>query len=209
MRGLWRRSSRRRLRCMLGICLTKLTVSSSLGSSAELGLLRLLRYKLTSPCRSLVLFDAFDVIYNRETNQSRGFAFVTMSTVAEAEKAVEMFHRYDVNGRLLTVSKAAPRGAARPERIARVFETAPRIYVGNLPWQVDDERLEQVFSEHGRVVEARVVYDRDTGRSRGFGFVTMSTESEVSNAISALDGQSLEGRSIRVAVAESRPERRF
>uniref|UniRef100_A0A7N0RJ17 RRM domain-containing protein n=1 Tax=Kalanchoe fedtschenkoi TaxID=63787 RepID=A0A7N0RJ17_KALFE len=150
-----------------------------------------------------------EVIYNRETNQSRGFAFVTMSTVAEAEKAVEMFHRYDVNGRLLTVSKAAPRGAARPERIARVFETAPRIYVGNLPWQVDDERLEQVFSEHGRVVEARVVYDRDTGRSRGFGFVTMSTESEVSNAISALDGQSLEGRSIRVAVAESRPERRF
>lgn len=150
-----------------------------------------------------------EVIYNRETNQSRGFAFVTMSTVQEAEKAVEMFNRYDVNGRLLTVSKAAPKGEARPERITRVFDTVPRIYVGNLPWTIDNERLEQIFNEHGKVVEARIVYDSETGRSRGFGFVTLSTENEVQNAIGALDGQSLEGRSIRVNVAETRPARRF
>ena len=64
-----------------------------------------------------------------------------------------------------------------------------RIYVGNLPWQVDDARLEQVFSEHGKVVNARVVYDRETGRSRGFGFVTMASETELNDAIAALDGQ--------------------
>ncbi|CAM8924021.1 unnamed protein product [Rhodiola kirilowii] len=158
------------------------------------------------------IVEIAEVIYNRVTNQSKGFAFVTMSTVGEAEKAVEMFNGYDLNGRLLTVSKAAPKGAARPERITRVFDTehtAPRIYVGNLPWQVDNERLEQIFSEHGKVVEARIVYDRETGRSRGFGFVTLSTESEVQNAIGALDGQSLEGRSIKVNVAESRPARSF
>ncbi|KAM5581819.1 28 kDa ribonucleoprotein, chloroplastic-like [Rosa sericea] len=147
-----------------------------------------------------------EVIYNRETDQSRGFGFVTMSTVEEAEKAVEMFNRYDLGGRSLTVNKAAPRGS-RPERPPRVNEPSFRIYIGNLPWQVDDSRLEQVFSEHGNVVSARVVYDRETGRSRGFGFVTLSTETEVEDAIAALDGQSLDGRTIRVNVAEERPRR--
>ena len=94
----------------------------------------------------------------------------------------------DLNGRLLTVNKAAPRGS-RPERQPRVYEPAFRVYVGNLPWDVDNGRLEQVFSEHGKVVEARVVYDRETGRSRGFGFVTMSNETELNDAIAALDGQ--------------------
>ncbi|XP_057487226.1 28 kDa ribonucleoprotein, chloroplastic-like [Actinidia eriantha] len=149
-----------------------------------------------------------EVIYNRETDQSRGFGFVTMSTVAEAEKAVEMFHRYDMNGRFLTVNKAAPRGS-RPERPPRMSEPTFRVYVGNLPWDVDSARLEQVFSEHGKVVDARVVYDRESGRSRGFGFVTMSTEAELNDAIANLDGQELGGRAIRVNVAEERPRRGF
>lgn len=94
----------------------------------------------------------------------------------------------DLNGRLLTVNKAAPKGS-RPERQPRVYEPAFRVYVGNLPWDVDSGRLEQVFSEHGKVVEAKVVYDRETGRSRGFGFVTMSNETELNDAVAALDGQ--------------------
>ncbi|RRT75151.1 hypothetical protein B296_00028566 [Ensete ventricosum] len=93
----------------------------------------------------------------------------------------------EVSGRLLTVNKAAPRGA-RVER-PREFEPSFRIYVGNLPWQVDDGRLEQVFSEHGKVLDARVVYDRETGRSRGFGFVKMASQAEMDDAIAALDGQ--------------------
>ncbi|KAK9117376.1 hypothetical protein Sjap_016323 [Stephania japonica] len=150
--------------------------------------------------------EVAEVIYNRDTDQSRGFGFVTMSTVEEAEKAVETFNRYDMGGRLLTVNKAAPRGA-RPERSPRAFESSCRIYVGNLPWQVDNGRLEQVFSEHGKVVEARVVYDRESGRSRGFGFVTMASQTEMDDAIAALDGQSLDGRAIRVNAAEERPRR--
>ncbi|OEL24756.1 31 kDa ribonucleoprotein, chloroplastic [Dichanthelium oligosanthes] len=154
--------------------------------------------------------EVSEVIYNRETDQSRGFGFVTMSTVEEAEKAVEMFHRYDVNGRLLTVNKAAPRGSrVERERPPRQFGSSFRIYVGNLPWQVDDSKLVQLFSEHGKVVDARVVYDRETGRSRGFGFVTMATQEELDDAIAALDGQSLDGRALRVNVAEERPRRGF
>ena len=64
--------------------------------------------------------------------------------------------------------------------------------MGNLPWEVDNARLEQVFSEHGKVINARVVYDRESGRSSGFGFVTMSSETEMNDAIAALDGQVLE-----------------
>ncbi|XP_075661503.1 28 kDa ribonucleoprotein, chloroplastic [Castanea sativa] len=152
--------------------------------------------------------EVAEVIYNRDTDQSRGFGFVTMSTVEEAEEAVEKFSSYDLGGRPLTVNKAAPRGA-RPERPPRAFEPGFRIYVGNLPWDVDNGRLEQIFSEHGKVEQARVLFDRETGRSRGFGFVTMSSETEMNDAIAALDGQSLDGRAIRVNVAEERPRRTF
>ncbi|CAN4085940.1 unnamed protein product [Withania somnifera] len=147
-----------------------------------------------------------EVIYNRETDRSRGFGFVTMSTVEEAEKAVVLYNRYDLNGRLLTVNKAARRGT-QPERPPRTFQPTYRIYVGNIPWDIDDARLEQVFSEHGKVISARVVYDRESGRSRGFGFVTMSSEAEMSEAIANLDGQTLDGRTIRVNAAEERPRR--
>ncbi|XP_076912353.1 28 kDa ribonucleoprotein, chloroplastic-like [Bidens hawaiensis] len=147
-----------------------------------------------------------EVIYNRDTEQSRGFGFVTLSTVEEAEKAVEAFNGYDLSGRLLTVNKAAPRGS-QPKR--RVVATSFKVYVGNLAWQLDSGRLEQAFSEHGKVVDARVIYDRETGRSRGFGFVTMENETEMNDAIAALDGQSLDGRAIKVNVAEERPKRGF
>ncbi|PKA66114.1 31 kDa ribonucleoprotein, chloroplastic [Apostasia shenzhenica] len=162
--------------------------------------------KLAQLFQEAGIVEVAEVIYNRETDQSRGFGFVTMSTVEEAEKAVEMFHRYDYNGRLLTVNKAAPRGSP-PEQPSREFEPSFRLYVGNLPWQVDDARLEQVFSEYGKVVNARIVYDRETGRSRGFGFVTMASKAELDDAIAALDGQDLDGRALRVNVAEERLRR--
>ncbi|QCD80992.1 nucleolin [Vigna unguiculata] len=153
--------------------------------------------------------EVAEVIYNRVTDRSRGFGFVTMSTLEEVEKAVQKFSGYELNGRVLTVNKAAPKGAQpdRSSRPPRTFSSATRIYVGNLPWTVDNARLEQVFSEHGKVEEARVVSDRETGRSRGFGFVTMASEADVNDAIAALDGQELDGRPIRVNVAEERPRR--
>ncbi|KAI7739561.1 hypothetical protein M8C21_014565 [Ambrosia artemisiifolia] len=162
--------------------------------------------KLADLFSSAGVVEIAEVIYNRDTEQSRGFGFVTMSTVEEAEKAVETYNGYDLSGRLLTVNKAAPRGS-QPER--RVVANPFKIYVGNLAWQVDNSQLEQAFSEHGKVIDARVIYDRETGRSRGFGFVTMASETEMNDAIAALDGQSLDGRAIRVNAAEERPKRGF
>lgn len=66
--------------------------------------------------------------------------------------------------------------------------SSDRIYVGNLSWGVDDSALESLFSEQGKVVEARVIYDRDTGRSKGFGFVTLGSAQEVQKAINSLNG---------------------
>ena len=86
------------------------------------------------------------------------------------------------------MNKAAPRGS-RPERAPRQTESRFRIYVGNIPWSVDDSRLEQVFSEYGKVLDSRVVYDRESGRSRGFAFVTMASQQEMDDAIAGLDGQ--------------------
>ncbi|KAJ0255293.1 29 kDa ribonucleoprotein [Hirschfeldia incana] len=86
--------------------------------------------------------------------------------------------------------------------------SSDRVYVGNLSWGTDDMALESLFSEQGKVVEARVIYDRDTGRSKGFGFVTLGSPQEVTRAISSLNGADLDGRQIRVSEAEARPPRR-
>jgi len=71
------------------------------------------------------------------------------------------------------------------------------IYVGNLPWSIDDDGLKDLFAEHGDVVSAKVIRDRETNRSRGFGFVEMD-DSSSENAISALDGHEVEGRALKV-----------
>jgi len=73
-----------------------------------------------------------------------------------------------------------------------------KIYVGNLPWRATDAQLTQLFGAHGEVIDARIVTDRETGRSRGFGFVTMASADAAQNAIRALNGYSLEGRSLVV-----------
>lgn len=78
-----------------------------------------------------------------------------------------------------------------------------KLFVGNLPWGVGDAELEQLFSTHGDVQSARVINDRDTGRSRGFGFVEIEVE-DVSDVIRATDGQEVQGRAIRVNEAEDR-----
>lgn len=78
------------------------------------------------------------------------------------------------------------------------------LYVGNLPWSVNDEGLTNMFAAHGAVGRAKVVMDRETGRSRGFGFVTMTNDAEGKAAIDSLNGKDLEGRALRVREAEPR-----
>jgi RNA recognition motif-containing protein len=79
-----------------------------------------------------------------------------------------------------------------------------KLFVGNLPWSVGDAELSQIFASHGDVQSARVISDRDTGRSRGFGFVEMETE-DIGALIRATDGYAVDGRNLRVNQAEDKP----
>lgn len=79
-----------------------------------------------------------------------------------------------------------------------------KLYVGNLSYGVNNEELQQRFGAHGSVQSAQVIIDRDTGRSKGFGFVEMGSDQEAQAAISALNGQELNGRAM--TVNEARPQ---
>ncbi|MBM3361436.1 MAG: RNA-binding protein [Betaproteobacteria bacterium] len=87
-----------------------------------------------------------------------------------------------------------------------------KLYVGNLPYTMRDEDLHQSFSQFGSVTSAKVMMERDTGRSKGFGFVEMGSDAEAQAAINGMNGQSLGGRSVVVNEArpmEARPPRSF
>lgn len=80
-----------------------------------------------------------------------------------------------------------------------------KLFVGGLSWNTDDNGLRDAFARFGSIDEAKVITDRETGRSRGFGFITFADEDAASRAISELDGTSLDGRTIKVNVAEDKP----
>ena len=79
-----------------------------------------------------------------------------------------------------------------------------KLFVGSLPWSINDEELKEKFEKHGTVVSAKVVTDRDTRRSRGFGFVEMESSSDANNAIKALNNSEIDGRNIVVNEAKAR-----
>src|SRR5437870_9138637 len=83
-----------------------------------------------------------------------------------------------------------------------------KLYVGNLTYGVTDSALEQMFAAHGTVQSAQVIMDRDTGRSKGFGFVEMGSATEAQAAIDALNGKEVDGRKLTVNEARPREERR-
>ena len=82
-----------------------------------------------------------------------------------------------------------------------------KLYVGNLSYDVDSSALEALFSAHGTVQSAQIISDRDTGRSKGFGFVEMGSDAEAQAAIAALNGQENGGRALTVNEAKPREER--
>jgi len=76
-----------------------------------------------------------------------------------------------------------------------------KLFVGGLAWATDNDSLRSAFAEFGEVVEAKVITDRETGRSRGFGFVTYTDSDSAQSAVSSLNGKELDGRTIRVDIA--------
>uniref|UniRef100_A0A0C9QW54 TSA: Wollemia nobilis Ref_Wollemi_Transcript_4546_1138 transcribed RNA sequence n=1 Tax=Wollemia nobilis TaxID=56998 RepID=A0A0C9QW54_9CONI len=147
--------------------------------------------------------EMVEVIYDRNSGRSRGFAFVTMSTVEDANALIENLDGSDYGGRTLRVNFPGSQRTNR-ERTNNNFVTSEhQVFVGNLAWGVNADTLSEVFRECGNILGAKVLYD-DTGRSRGFGFVSFSSQSEVEAAVASLNGMELEGRAIRVDVAMGR-----
>jgi cold-inducible RNA-binding protein len=84
---------------------------------------------------------------------------------------------------------------------------AKKLFVGGLSWDTTDEGLRQAFAPHGEITEAKVITDRGTGRSRGFGFVTFAQDEDAQTAISKMDNTSLDGKTIRVNEAQEKSPR--
>ena len=82
-----------------------------------------------------------------------------------------------------------------------------KLYVGNLSYRMTDSDLEQMFASHGSVSSAQIIMDRDTGRSKGFGFVEMASDQEAQAAITALNGKEIEGRTLTVNEARPKEDR--
>jgi len=85
-----------------------------------------------------------------------------------------------------------------------------KVYVGNLPWSVDKEKLSEMFSSFGEIDEAIVIADKYSGRSKGFGFVTFKNDEDADKAVADMNGKDIEGRELKVSEAkpmEDRPER--
>jgi len=84
---------------------------------------------------------------------------------------------------------------------------AKKLFVGGLSWDTTDDGLRQAFASFGEITEAKVITDRDTGRSRGFGFVTFTQDEDAKKAISQMDGTSLDGKTIKVNEAQEKSPR--
>ncbi|KAI3943916.1 hypothetical protein MKW92_025839 [Papaver armeniacum] len=144
--------------------------------------------------------EMVEVLYDRNSGRSRGFAFVTMSSVQDCNAVIENLDGREFGGRTLKVNfsdKPKPKEPLYPE-------TDYKLFVGNLNWSVTSESLIQAFQEYGDVVGARVLYDGETGRSRGYGFVCYSSKQEMDAALVSMNGMELEGRALRVSLAQGR-----
>ena len=84
---------------------------------------------------------------------------------------------------------------------------AKKLFVGGLSWDTTDDGLRQAFASYGEITEAKVITDRDTGRSRGFGFVTFAQDEDAKSAMSKMDGTSLDGKNIKVNEAQEKSPR--
>ncbi|KAG6744951.1 hypothetical protein NC652_036421 [Populus alba x Populus x berolinensis] len=153
-----------------------------------------------------------EVICDRVTDRSRGFGFVTMESVEEAKEAIRMFNGSQVGGRTLRVNfPEVPRGGEREVMEPRIrsgykgfIDSEHKIYAGNLGWRLTSEGLRDAFANQPGLLSAKVIYERDTGRSRGFGFVSFESAENAEAALEAMNGEEVEGRPLRLNLAGER-----
>ncbi|KAF3616730.1 Glycine-rich RNA-binding protein 4, mitochondrial [Capsicum annuum] len=107
----------------------------------------------------------------------------------------------------ISTGNAVSANSPTPAMLDAIRCMSSKLFVGGLSWGTNDQSLKDAFASFGEVVDAKVITDRDTGRSRGFGFVNFSDEECAKEAMNAMDGQQLEGRNIRVSIAQERAPR--
>ncbi|KAK9079234.1 hypothetical protein SSX86_000904 [Deinandra increscens subsp. villosa] len=173
-----------------------------------------LPYAITSAELSQVFGEAGDVdsveiVYDRVTDRSRGFAFITMASVQEATEAIRMFNGSQIGGRTVKVNfPEVPRGGEREVMGPKIrkgnrefIESPYKIYAGNLSWIITSERLKDAFADQPGLLSAKVIYEKQSGRSRGFGFVTFSSPEAAESALYAMNEVEVEGRPLRLNLA--------
>lgn len=140
---------------------------------------------------------------DRITGRPRGFGFVTFSTRDAAEEAIKNLDKKELDGRVIMVNHPRPRGETGGG--SRREKEDMKLYVGNLSFDTTSESLKELFEQYGTVSDCFLPTNRETGKPRGFGFVTMPTK-EANAAIDAVNGYELDGRTLRVNEARGRYE---
>lgn len=176
-----------------------------------------LPYSMTSSELSRVFGEAgrvasVQIVYDRVTDRSRGFGFVTMASVEDAKEAIRMFDGSLVGGRTVKVNfPEVPRGGEREvmgpsiRDSYRGFVDSPnKIYAGNLPWGLTSQGLRDAFADQPGLLSAKVIYERDSGRSRGFGFISFASAEDAESALNAMNGVEVDGRPLRLNLAAER-----
>ncbi|MBJ23576.1 MAG: hypothetical protein CMB64_02785 [Euryarchaeota archaeon] len=140
------------------------------------------------------------VMKDKETGNSRGFGFVSYSGKASAKTAIDELHKFELDGRKITVNDADDKSSNNKKEKRT---TGKKIFVGGLDWGVNEKTLKELFSKHCKVIDVNIPLNKETGKSRGFGFIT-ATEDSAHKAIKALDGFKLNGRKIGVRESENK-----
>ncbi|PKU61107.1 33 kDa ribonucleoprotein, chloroplastic [Dendrobium catenatum] len=156
--------------------------------------------------------ETVEIVYDRVTNRSRGFGFITMASADKANEAIRMFDGAQVGGRTLKVNfPEVPRGGERemmglgPRAVSIGYkDSSYKIYAGNLGWTVTSDILRDAFSACSGLVGAKVIYERDSGRSRGFGFVNFASAEDCQVALQTMDGKMVAGRPLRLSLSSEK-----
>lgn len=144
------------------------------------------------------------LIIDRWTGRSRGFAFTSFADEETANQVIEHVHGKDLEGRTLRAEikgQAGNTGTRGP--VSRPDDSDRRLYIGNLAWELEDADLYDLCSSYGTVERVRVITNPDTGMSRGFGFVTMSSPEEAQEVVNQCHDLLVNNRYIRVNLADS------
>jgi len=153
------------------------------------------------------------VISDKESGRSKGFGYVEFANAADAAKALKAVHDTEIDGRKANVDLATPRDETAPKQRAQnraeqygdaQNPESDTLFVGNIAWEVDDQILGETFGAHGSVVNVRLPTDIDSGKAKGFGYVTFSSVEDAKAAFEAMKGQEVGGRALRLDYATPR-----